>query len=346
MAKKKYYQRKDDGLFETTRTVNGKRVRFRGKTCAEVDRKILAYNEEKKKGRKVPKIIDEWWAQHEKEVSVSTQSVYKCPIERISAAFPDYASKYTAMDVARYIREFEAKGYAAQTVGVELTVLKQIFSHAVLAGDIAVSPATEVKPGKNLRRKKRPALTVEQEKAVEAYRGEDWMLGLMLLYTGCRKGELLALTWQDVDRDAGVIHVTKKVNYATGRPVLEDHLKSANGKRDIPLLDALAKVLPKNRIGLIFPGPDGGLLQRGAFDRRWTRYRRACGLDGITPHQFRHSYATIMYEAGVDTKAAAAFLGDTEATLKGVYEELRQDHKQMGMDRLNAYLAQRKAGNG
>ena len=260
MAKKKYYQRKDDGLFETTRTVNGKRVRFRGKTCAEVDRKILAYNEEKKKGRKVPKIIDEWWAQHEKEVSVSTQGVYKGPIERISAAFPDYASKYTAMDVARYIRDFEAKGYAAQTVGVELTVLKQIFSYAVLAGDIAVSPATEVKPGKNLRRKKRPALTVEQEKAVEAYRGDDWLLGLMLLYTGCRKGELLALTWQDVDREAGVIHVTKKVNYATGHPVMEDHLKSANGKRDIPLLDALAKVLPKNRIGLIFPGPDGGLL--------------------------------------------------------------------------------------
>ena len=112
------------------------------------------------------------------------------------------------------------------------------------------------------------------------------------------------------------------------------------------MLDALAKALPKNRIGLIFPGADGGLMRKDAFNRRWTRYRSACGLGDITPHQFRHSYATIMYEAGVDTKAAAAFLGDTEATLKGVYEELRQDHKQMGTDRLNAYLAQRKAGNG
>ena len=89
MAKKKYYQRKDDGLFETTRTVNGKRVRFRGKTCAEVDRKILAYNEDKKKGRKVPKIIDEWWAQHEKGGRGSTQRVDKCRMERSSAAFAD-----------------------------------------------------------------------------------------------------------------------------------------------------------------------------------------------------------------------------------------------------------------
>ena len=61
MAKKKYYQR-PDGLFETSRTVNGKRIFFRGKTCAEVDRKILAYNAEKKLGRKVPIIADEWFA--------------------------------------------------------------------------------------------------------------------------------------------------------------------------------------------------------------------------------------------------------------------------------------------
>ena len=46
MTKKKYYQR-PDGLFETSRTVNGKRIFFRGKTCAEVDRKILAYSAEK-----------------------------------------------------------------------------------------------------------------------------------------------------------------------------------------------------------------------------------------------------------------------------------------------------------
>lgn len=340
MAKKKYYQR-PDGLFETTRTVNGRRVRFRGRTCAEVDKKILAFREEETRGRKLPKIIDEWWEQHREEVSVSTQNVYVYPIRRVKDAFPDYAAKYTPADISRYLRAFEVKDYAAQTVRIELSIIKQIFSYAVLTGDISVSPATEVKPGKNLRKTKRSALTVEQEKAVEAYRGTDWLLGLMLLYTGCRRGELLALTWQDVDRDAGVIRVAKKVNYTTGKPVLEDHLKSKNGKREIPLLDGLAAALPRNRIGLIFPAEDGGHMTEYAFKQRWRRYCAACGLEGITPHQFRHSYATIMYEAGVDTKTAAGFLGDTEGTLKGVYEELRKEHSRIGADKLNAYLGQR-----
>ena len=55
----KYYRR-PDGLYETSRTVNGKRIKFRGRTCQEVDRKILEFNTQQKRGRKVPVIVDEW----------------------------------------------------------------------------------------------------------------------------------------------------------------------------------------------------------------------------------------------------------------------------------------------
>jgi len=345
MAKKKYYQR-PDGLFETTRTVNGKRVRFRGKTCAEVDRKILAYNEEKQQGRRMPDIIDEWLEAKTKEVGASAQHSYPIVCKRLREAFTGRAGSYTPADLATYIERFKGQGYAAGTVRGELSVMRQVFRHAVLSGDIAVSPCAEVKAGKKLTANKRPALTVEQEAAVEAYRGEGWLFGLMLLYTGCRRGELLALTWQDIDREAGVIHITKKVNYATGRPVLEDHLKSANGKRDIPLLDALERVLPRNRIGLVFPGEDGGYLTVYRYNKAWAAYCEEAKLGKVVAHQFRHSYATIMYEAGVDTKTAAAYLGDTERVLKDIYEELRRGQKAAGADKLNAYVAQRKAGNG
>lgn len=345
MAKKKYYQR-PDGIFETTRTVNGKRVRFRGKTCAEVDRKILAYNEETKRGRKLPVIIDEWQEQHDKEVRESTRRVYGIAVKRIREAFPDYASAYAPMDLKRYITAFERQGHAASTVNVELAVLKQVFAHAVLCGDIAVSPATEVKASRGLPKTERKALTEEQEALVEAYRGEDYLLGLMLLYTGCRRGELLALTWQDIDREAGVIHVTKKVNYATGKPVLEHQLKSKNGKRDIPILSPLAAALPaKPRIGLIFGGADGGHMIPSQWARRWTAYAARVGISGVTPHQFRHSFATLMYEAGIDSKQGAAYLGDTEKVTQGVYEELRAARAAAGAARLNDYLEQRRAQN-
>lgn len=364
MPKAKYYRR-PDGLYETKRTINGKRVAFRGRTCAEVDQKILAYNVEAKKGRKVPVIADEWYRLREPELSHSTLKTYWCALRRIKEHFTTNAGEIRPLDIKRYITAFEGKGYSMQTVQIELSTIKQIFAHAVIAGDIDANPAAEVKPGRNLPRSKRNALTEEQERLVEEYRGEDWLLGLMLLYTGTRRGELLALTWRDIDREKGVIHINKKLNYAYGnKPHLERFLKNKNREnndgtqRDVPLLAPLAAVLPRNRIGKIFTGDDGEYLTESQLKTRWRRYCHNVGLtewgyddDGnpvetfaVTPHCFRHSFTTICYEAGVDAKTTAAYLGDTEQVTQTVYTELRARHRTNAAERVNAYLELRRGG--
>ena len=361
-AKKNRYSQRKDGVFETSRTINGKRVYFRGKTCAEVDRKILAYNEEKKHGRKVPVIADEWLASREPDLSMSTYRVYNYAVERVKSEFKGPAGDVQPLDIKRYISAFEKQGYARDTVQIELGVIKQIFSYAVLQGDIDVSPAKEVHKSRNLPKKTRHALTEEEERKVEEYRGDDFLFGMMLLYTGCRRGELLALHWQDIDRKAGTITINKKLNYAFGNtPHLEHHLKNSNSEnndgsgRVIPLLSPLADVLPKRRIGLIFHNEDGGPLTSAQLRVRWQTYCRNAGLaeyiyteDGkpvptypITPHCFRHSFTTICYEAGLDAKTTAAFIGDTEAVTTGVYTELRARKHVSGAERVNAYLAMR-----
>ena len=358
--KAKYYCR-PDGIFETSRTINGKRVKFRGRTCQEVDKKILEYNTDRKQGRKLPEIADEWYKQHEADISYSTYKVYGLAVKRIKEYFTQRAGDIKPLDVKRYITQFEGKGYAKHTVSIELTVLKQIFSHAVMQGDIEVSPAVEVRHGKNLPEKKRSALTEEQEYQVERCRtGQWWLLGLMLLYTGCRRGELLALEWKDIDRTNMVIHITKKLNYAYGNiPHLEHHLKSENGKRDIPLLKPLADALPRNRIGKIFPNKDGNYMSLAQFNRVWKAYCHDAGLTKweydadnnpvevpvVTPHYFRHSFSTICFEAGIDPKSTAAFVGDTEQVVRNVYTDLRDRHHASSADKVNAYLEMRMAEN-
>lgn len=358
--KAKYYCR-PDGIFETSRTINGKRVKFRGRTCQEVDKKILEYDTDRKQGRKLPEIADEWYKQHEADISFSTYKVYGYAVNRIKEYFTQRAGDIKPVDVKRYITQFEGKGYAKRTVNIELAVIKQIFSHAVLQGDIEVSPAVEVRHGKNLPEKRRTALTEEQEILVESCRtGKWWLMGIMLLYTGCRRGELLALEWKDIDRNAGVIHITKKLNYAFGNiPKLENHLKSENGRRDIPLLKPLADVLPRNRIGKIFANQDGDYLTDSQMKCAWNMYCRDAGLmklvhnefgkqkeiPAVTPHCFRHSFATICFEAGLDQKDAAAFVGDTEQTVRNVYTELRAKHHASSADKVNAYLEMRLAEN-
>lgn len=345
MAKKnRYYQRKSDGLFETSRTINGKRVMFRGKTCREVDRKILEYQEKKEKGRTFPEVAKEWWATKEKEVRGSTLRSYNIHFERVVEDFPGYIKEITPRDVKTYMLNYERQGYAASTVKARKNILAQIFSYAVLEGDILYSPAAEVKLSRNLPRGERHALTIEQEQAVVAYKGENWLLGMMLLYTGCRRGELYALTWQDIDREQGVIHINKKVSYSPDHNgTLEYRLKSKNGKRDIPLLTPLADVLPRNRIGIIFPGSNKtGHMTEYETELLWESYRDSVGcLDNITPHCFRHSFATLCFEAGIDPKTAAAFLGDTEAVTQNVYQELRKHHNIRGADLLNDYVREK-----
>jgi integrase len=342
MPKKPYYRR-PDGLYETSRTVNGKRVVFRGRTCREVDRKILEYQEKKTKGRTFPEVAKEWYDIKEKEVCDGTMANYNVHVNRAIEAFPSYIKDITARDVRNFILRFEHQGFVAGYVRMQKSVLTQIFSYAVIAGDLEYSPAAEVKVSRNLHSGERRALTVEEEKAVSAYRGENWLLGMMLLYTGCRRGELFALNWQDIDREAGVIHINKKISYSPNAyGVLEHHLKSKNSKRDIPLLEPLAAVLPRNRIGVIFAGSNStGHMTAYEIRLMWKQYIKSVGLDGVTMHCFRHSFATICYEAGIDSKTAAAFLGDTEAVTQNVYQELRKHHQIRGVDLLNAYIAEK-----
>lgn len=72
MAKKSKYYVRPDGLHEAIRTIDGKRVAFRGKTDAEVERKMIEYRENKAKGKLFSDVVQEWREWHDKAVSFST----------------------------------------------------------------------------------------------------------------------------------------------------------------------------------------------------------------------------------------------------------------------------------
>ena len=342
----KYYQR-PDGLFETSRKINGKRVMFRGKTCREVDRKILEYHEDVTKGRPFPVVANEWYASKDGEISRSCWNVYGYAVKRLKATFTQRIGEIKPLDLTRYIRDFERKGYASGTVDIEITVIKQIFAYAVVdSGDIETSPASELKKSRGLPKKKRGALTEDQERAVEDFRGENWLFGVMLLYTGMRRGELLALDWQDIDRRARVIHVTKKLNWAYGyAPVLEGFTKN-HKNHDVPLFDALARMLPTDRVGKIFTDEDGNYWTSGYLQRVWRTYRDAVGLDGVTPHCFRHSFATICFEAQIPAASAASFMGDTTEVVEKIYTDLRENKRIEDAEQVEAYLTARRTARG
>ena len=354
MSKSKFYQR-PDGLYETIRSIKGHRVAFRGHSVREVEQKMLAYREDINRGRPFPIVADEWERTHAAEVVDATRYAYAPSVRRLKAAFPGRVGEIQPLDLVRYIKAFEGQGRAAASVDLELSVLRMIFAHAVNHGDISVSPAAEVHRSRGLPRKTRQALTEAQEAAVIA----SWenapfgLFGLFLLYTGMRRGEALAVSYADIDRTAGVIHVTKKLSY-TGHnyPVMQRYTKSINGIRDVPLLPPLAYALPVDRAGLLFPGKRG-FMTGSEIEGAWKRYCRAAGLNHIeisdqgerletfpiTPHCFRHSFATICYEAGLDPRQAARILGDTPEVVEKVYTHLREGRRLTAAEKLVSYFS-------
>ena len=121
-------------------------------------------------------------------------------------------------------------------------------------------------------------------------------------------------------------------------PNIKNNPKTEAGIREVPLLDCVYKVLKRGRGDqLIFPNTKNELIRNGNFNRLWDKYRAETGLT-ITPHQLRHAYATMLYDAGVDVKTAQYLLGHANIqTTMDIYTHLSKQRKENAADILNNF---------
>jgi integrase len=123
---------------------------------------------------------------------------------------------------------------------------------------------------------------------------------------------LRALRVADVNLAAGVIHVERDWDPAEG--VIE--LKSAAGRRKVPIAAILRDHLAEHvaRVGrtgaaLIFGNTAESPFTANMLQRRADKAWAAAGLERITPHECRHTFASLMIAAGVNAKALSTFMG-------------------------------------
>ena len=92
--------------------------------------------------------------------------------------------------------------------------------------------------------------------------------------------------------------------------------KTAAGKRDIPLMPQLERLLePFGMRGLIFSKEDGEPFTGQMRKRMWERICKQIELEGITPYNLRHTMATMLREVEVDIKAAQSIMGHANARI-------------------------------
>ncbi len=336
--KKKMYQR-PDGLYEKILTINHKRIAFRGKSEREVNRKILEYHEAEERGPLFSDVAWEWREEHFETLEYGTLRCYNKPFKRILEYFDgEYIKDITSSEVDKFIKYLATDQYfASKTVSNHLTIVHMIFTYAVVHDIIFFNPAEQVNVPRGLKKTSRRAPTEEEIEIVKANVNKPFgLFYFFILYTGCRRGEALAMQFKDIDRENKVIHITKSLYHKSSKPEIKSP-KTKAGLRDVPLLDILIEKLPEGKPNEFLFGGEKPMY-KAKVQRALKAYQDETGLK-ITPHFLRHGYATILYDAGIDAKTAQGLLGhaDFQMTM-GTYTHISTSRTQKDAQKLNDFV--------
>jgi integrase len=144
------------------------------------------------------------------------------------------------------------------------------------------------------------------------------------LMLGLRPGEVLGLTWADVDLDNDVVHIRRSLKRERNRLRLGD-LKTARSRRSLDLPSMVAAALREHRVAqtqmkalhgdgwnpdnLVFPTENGTPIDPSNLRRTFTRITEAAGLGRWRPNELRHTAASLLSDAGVALERVADVLG-------------------------------------
>jgi integrase len=265
-----------------------------------------------------------------------------------------------------------AGGADPSTIRNTLMPVRVIYRRATGRGDIAVNPTTGLELPAVRGKRDRIASPREAAELLDALPEQDRTVWATAMYAGLRRGELLALRWDDVDLAAGVIRVERSWDPKAG-VIVEP--KTRAGLRVVPIATVLRSHLLEHRLrsgrseGLVFgrtvetPANDSTLIDRAAAAwRRASRERATLQLEGdlkrpptaeeleellasaalepISLHECRHTFASLMIAAGVNAKALSTYMGHASITITlDRYGHLFPGNEDEAAQLLDAYLA-------
>lgn len=218
------------------------------------------------------------------------------------------------------------KGLSARSVGHVHRVLHGALEEAVARRLISRNP-TRGATRPRVEEREPETLTAEQlPELLRKLRGHTlYPIAALALATGMRRGELLALRWQDVDFDASRLRVERSLEQ-TGAGLRFKAPKSRAGRRSITLpasavtdLRAHWKAQQEERMrrglgkapedGLVFALPDGSPFAPDDFSDAWRRARKQLRLPPVTFHALRHTHVSQLIAAGLDVVSVSQRIG-------------------------------------
>ena len=226
-------------------------------------------------------------------------------------------------DVQMYINRLDAM--SASTVKKQKLLLGQVFEHAMLTDVIQRNPVQGVQmpPQSHNTKVVFPYEKDEQEKLVAAFTEENngrphlrygWGC-VLILETGLRAGEALALEWGDIDEEKRTLKVTKNMVRVDGKNIVQKTTKTESGRRTIPLNARAMEAIQHLKAQAVPNCPYVFATQSGkhlSYRNLLATMETACEAAGVEHrglHALRHSFASNLYARGVEVKVISKLLG-------------------------------------
>jgi integrase len=248
---------------------------------------------------------------------------------------PMHASEISELDWQAWIDKLARRGLARSTIAKHISVASDIYAWASAPSRRLVSrnPLRLVElPPNDEKPRLRVALAPEAAQLLAALDPEDRVPYAIAFYSGLRRSEIDRLEWPDVldgDRIATRLIVRRSKSEAgtARRPPIADNLRSV-------LEDAWQRQgRPREGKVLVVSVMSGKIGRR--VEARWD----SAGLDRITLHECRHTYASLLKAAGYTIKELMEYMGHADLQMVNRYVKLLpQPGEDDAADRLNAYL--------
>jgi len=219
-------------------------------------------------------------------------------------------------------------GAASRTVGL----LSGILTYAVEAGIIEANPAHGVRrPKDNIRSRRLDDAEYRTLGSILRAASKNDRYGMtvaiirQLALTGCRRSEMLALHWEEVDIEASCLRLADSKEGASVRPI------------GLPVVEYFEERGAEISKTYVFPGGEED-NQFGSFPNHWEKIFRNTALADVTPHVLRHSFASVANDLGFTESTIATLLGHSRGSVTSKYIHTLDAALIMAADTISSYI--------
>lgn len=328
-----------------------------GKTIQEVEQKAVELKIKLNKGYDLDLQNDtfgDWaerWLKAKKmEISHKRWTSYKGAVKYLNPLFDKKLDTIKTYQIQSIINDTPL---AKSTLNNIKITASQIFDFAINNRAVDYNPVKTVKLPKDAPRAKRRALTKNEQSWFldTPHRGQ--LPAMLVMFAGLRRGEIVPLTWSDIDLLDGTIRVDKSAAEVGNKFIVKSGAKTKAGVRTVYIPKILVLYLKNAKRTSIYvcPNAKGGYMTPSSWDRMWDSYMHVLNLkysnedkftnsiQRITIHMLRHTFATMLYMSGVDVLTAKEQLGHSDVkTTLDIYTHLDGIYKKRTISKLDDYI--------